>query len=95
MVAAGFLDDRDGRNRDDSRMQRRDNQEEAPKLRSEIGDQGSREMTPEHTARPRNSSTDHVHYTGSETSAESSDQLIPSEIAGASSSSQKKKADLQ
>src|SRR4051812_36529237 len=30
MVAAGFPDDRDGKHRDDSRMQRRDNQEEAP-----------------------------------------------------------------
>src|SRR3954465_6108234 len=32
MVAAGFPDDTDGRNRDDSRMQRRDNQEEAPQV---------------------------------------------------------------
>ena len=30
MVATGFPDDRDGRHRNDTRMQRRDNQEEAP-----------------------------------------------------------------
>src|SRR4051812_329713 len=66
-----------------------------PNLRKEIGDQGSREMTPEHIARPRNGSTDRAHYTGLETNAESSDQDTPSEIAGASSISQKKKDDLR
>ena len=30
MVAAGFPDDRDGTHRNENRMQRRDNQEEAP-----------------------------------------------------------------
>src|SRR4051812_5190362 len=35
MVAVGFPNDRDGRYRDDSRTQRRDNVEDAPKTRSE------------------------------------------------------------
>src|SRR3954471_21687086 len=34
MVVAGFPDDRYGRHRDDSRMQRRDNQEEAPQAQT-------------------------------------------------------------
>ena len=52
-----------------------------PKLRNEIGDQGSRETTPEHIARPKNNSMVHAHYTGSETNMESSDQDTPSETA--------------
>src|SRR4051812_26457132 len=48
-----------------------------PKLRSEIGDQGSRVMTLEHTARPKISSTDRARYMDSETNAGSSDQDTP------------------
>src|SRR4051812_41466749 len=45
-----------------------------PKLRNEIGDQGSRATTLEHTARLKNNSMDHARYTDSEMSEESSDQ---------------------
>src|SRR3954453_2020515 len=64
MVAAGFPDDRDGRHWDDSRMQQRDNPEEPPHAQKKIGDQGSHETTPEHTARPRNNSMGPAHYMG-------------------------------
>src|ERR1041385_1631077 len=66
-----------------------------PKFKNGIGEQGSHEMTPEHITRPKSSWTDRAQYTGSETSMESLDQDIASGTAGASSSSQKKKGDLQ
>src|SRR4051812_6205674 len=79
MVAAGFPDDRDDKHRDDSGMQCRENQEEAPQTQKRDWNQGSRETTPEHTARLRNNSMDPARYTGSETSGENPDQGTPSE----------------
>ena len=64
-----------------------------PKPRNKIGDQGSRVTMLEHTARLKSNSTDHARYTDSEMNAENSDQDTPSEIADASSSCPRKKAD--
>src|SRR4051812_7883421 len=49
-----------------------------PKLRNETGGRGSRVTALEHTARPKNNSTDHARYTDSETNEESLDQATPS-----------------
>ena len=57
-----------------------------PKLRNETGGRGSRATTLEHTARPKNNSTDHARYMDSETNEGSLDQGTPSGIAEASTS---------
>src|ERR1041385_5155009 len=66
-----------------------------PKLRNETGGRGSRATVLEHTARPKNNSTDRARYTDSETNEGSSDQGTPSGTAETSMSWLRKKVDLR